>query len=143
MVNSKLSKKSLKSRSLKLKNKKYKVSKKNVRKMKGGAIDDEIKELFKHFVLRYFQTEIMQIASKKTNIQNEENIPNEEIFKQIYRAFLFNINSTDNQSKYKDYLNSINDKIKQNLLKSEFDKIINTKIKLINERKASRASKSS
>ena len=43
MINSKLTKKSLKSRSLKLKNKrtkksKSKVSKKNVRKMKGGVL---------------------------------------------------------------------------------------------------------
>jgi len=41
MINSKLSKKSLKSRSLKLKNKrtkKSKVSKKNFRKMKGGVL---------------------------------------------------------------------------------------------------------
>ena len=42
MINSKLSKKSIKSRSLKLKNKrtkKSKVSRKNVRKMRGGAND--------------------------------------------------------------------------------------------------------
>ncbi len=46
MINSKLSKKSLKKRSLKLKNKrtkKSKISRKNVRNMRGGELEDYLK----------------------------------------------------------------------------------------------------
>ena len=56
MINSKLSKKSLKSRSLKLKNKrtkKSKVSRKNVKNMKGGNL-----EFIKPFMRNYFSERI-------------------------------------------------------------------------------------
>ena len=59
MNNSKLTKKSLKSRSLKLKNKKTnksksKVSKKNVRNMKGGAMHDVLIQLITDDFKKYY-----------------------------------------------------------------------------------------
>ena len=137
MINSKLSKKSFKKRSLKLKNKrtnKSKVSKKNVRNMRGGTIDDEIKESFKHFILRNFQPEIMKIATGKFDY-----IPILDFFDNICIRFYSSLNTAGNYELY-DYLTHMKPENKQNLLKPVFDEIINIKIKLINEKKASKAS---
>ena len=141
MINSKLSKKSLKSRSLKLKNKrtkKTKVFRKNFKNMKGGTIDDEIKESFKHFILRNFQPEIMKIATEKFHY-----IPILDFFDNICSTFYSSLYTAGNYKLY-DYLRHMKPEnkqnYKQNLLKPVFDEIINIKIKLINEKKASKAS---
>lgn len=137
MINSKLSKKSLKKRSLKLKNKrtkKTKVFRKNVRNMKGGTIDDEIKESFKHFILKNYQPEIMKIATGKFHY-----IPSLQFFNNICKFFSNQPYVSGNQANYI-YLRDMPPEIKQNLLKPIFDEIINIKIKLINEKKASKAS---
>jgi len=66
MINSKLSKKSLKKRSLKLKNKrtkKSKVSRKNVRKMKGGETPIEI---FAQMLKNFSNDETQTIINKQT-----------------------------------------------------------------------------
>ncbi len=78
MINSKLSKKSLKSRSLKLKNKrtkkskKSKISKKNVRNMKGGALSERIRQT----MINYF-----------SNLQSIGQAPTEQT-REAYDSFI-------------------------------------------------------
>ena len=106
MINSKLSKKSFKKRSLKLKNKrtkkskKSKVSKKNVRKMKGGLItniDDAKKRLeeltdldekslvsFDYFIVNGKSLDyLINILNLKTNIEDDFNLTEENLTLEI------------------------------------------------------------
>ena len=67
MINSKLSKKSLKLNSLKLKNKrtkKSKVSKKNVRNMKGGELFLNTKYNFSNFCNNYYSIQFEELLEK-------------------------------------------------------------------------------